>query len=227
MIDADTEYNVIGQEREPVPRARYALPSPSIQNRTLEQQCNPWQGQAQGQSPGAQQMNMGYQQQAMFPQTSYSQTYQQTFPQLWPQNVAPFTMPAPTPQQQAMPMSMPIPSSIASKPAYQKPIRKSYTERSGTQAKPKSATKERSKARQDDFIHIVDDYPEIVKKSMKKAATTTKVSSSSSSSSSSTSTDSTEEVSRKTKPQTATHFAQPQPFQFPQNPYLTSRDGRR
>lgn len=219
MIKADTEWNAIGCEREQVQRARQALPSPSMQSRALEQQYNPWQGQVQGQMPGAQQMNMGYQQQALYPQT-YSQTYQQTFQQPWPHNVTPFTTPAPMPQQHTTHTAIPVPWSISSVPAYQKPPRKAFTERSESQAKPKPVPKERPRVRRDDFIHCVDDYPDIIKDSMQKAAT--KASSSSSSSSSSTSTESAEEVPRKTIPQAATRFAQPQPFHFPQNPYLTA-----
>jgi hypothetical protein len=220
MIEADTEWDAIGHEREHVQRARQTLPSPSIESRTLEQQYNLWQGQFQSQMCGAQQKNLGYQQQAMYPQTSYSQTYQQTFPQPWPHNMAPLTMATPIPQQQAPHLPMPVPSSIASMPAYQRPHRKVYTERSESQAKPK-ATKGKPEVKRGKFIQITEEYPDIIKDSIKKAAPT-EISSFSSSSSSSTSTDSTEEVPRKTKPQSATHFAQPQPFQFPQNSYLTS-----
>jgi hypothetical protein len=212
IFEADTEYNAIGQESNPGQRSRPALPSSSsVQSPGGEQQYNPWQGQL----PGAQQLKLAYRQPAMYPQT-----YQQPFQQSWPQHVTSFTMPAPMPQQQTVYVPVPVPSAVSSMPAYRKPLRKAYTERSDSQADRK-ASKEGSRARRTDYIHIVDDYPPIVKERMKKAAPTQV--SSSSPSSSSTSTSSAEDVPRASIPRTARHFTEAQALQFPQHPHLTTR----
>jgi hypothetical protein len=178
---------------------------------------NPWMGW-QGQMPGVQQ----YAQPAIYP-AMYPQTYQQAYvPQ-----VAPVVMQQPVFQQQAMPLpvvqqqAMPMPSSVSSPPPHRKPARKARSEQPEPLSKPKRVAKEGPKVRKTDYIHIVDDYPPIVKEAIKKAAWPPKPASTSSTSS--TSTEPAEEVPRTTIPQAAPRFTEPPAFQFPQFPDLTSR----
>jgi len=214
MIEADTEWQGIGREEEEMRKSRPALPSSqSMQGPGLEQQYDPWQGQMSG----AQQMYPAYQQSTMYPQ-AYQHTYQQTFQQPWHQNA---TMPAPMHQQTVhIPIHIP-PSSAYSTPVYPKVPRRAYTERSESQASRKVVPKERSRVRRDDFLHIVDDYPPIIKKSLKKTTATQE--SSSSSSSSSSSTDSAEEIPRGKIPRAAPRFTKPEPSQFAPRPHMTAQ----
>lgn len=179
MIEADTEWQGIGREQEEMRRPRPTLPSSqAMQDPVSEQQYDPWQGQMSG----AQQMYPAYQQSAMYPQ-AYANTYQQSFQQPWHHNAA---MPAPVHQQTILiPIHIP-PSSAYSTPVYPKVPRRAYTERSESQASRKAPLKERSRVRRNDFLHIVDDYPPIIKNSSKKTAAAHVSSSSSSSSSTST-----------------------------------------
>ncbi|QRD04003.1 hypothetical protein JI435_442740 [Parastagonospora nodorum SN15] len=208
MIEADTEWHGIGREREHVQVRRPALPSSqSMQDPGSEQQYEPWQGKISG----APQMYPAYHQ-------AYPHTYQQTFQPPWHQNA---TMPAPVHQQTIhIPIHMP-PTSAYSSPLYPKVPRRAYTERSESQASPKTAPKKRSRVHRDDFLHIVDDYPPIIKNSLKNTATTQI--SSSSSSSSSTSTGSVEEIPREKIPRAAPRFTKPEPCRFAPHPHMTTQ----
>ncbi|KAF1917357.1 hypothetical protein BDU57DRAFT_537049 [Ampelomyces quisqualis] len=203
VIEADTEWNGIGRE---VQRARHALPAASPSMMQSADVYNPWLGW-QGQMPGVQQ----FAQPATYP-AMYPQAYQQYVPR-----AAPIAMQPPIVQQQAMP----TPSSLSSMPSYQKHPRRAHTERSEAPSKSKHAPKEGPRVRKTDYIHIVDDYPPIVKEAIKKAAPPRH--STSASSTSSTSTEPAEEVPRKTIPQVTPRFAEPPPFPFPQYPHLAPR----
>jgi hypothetical protein len=210
MIDADTEWHGIGREQEHVQVQRPTLPSSQSMQ---DQQYDPWQGQISG----APQMYPAYQQSMMYPQ-AYPHTYRQTFQQPWHPNA---TMPDPAHQQTIhIPIHIP-PTSAYSTPVYPKVPRRAYTERSKSQTSPKAAPKERSRVHRDDFLHIVDDYPPIIKNSLKKTATTQI--SSSSSSSSSTSTDSAEEIPRGKIPRAAPRFTKPEPSRFAPHPHMTTQ----
>ncbi|KAF2821310.1 hypothetical protein CC86DRAFT_411008 [Ophiobolus disseminans] len=226
MIEAGTEWSDEGM----VQRPRQVLPaSPMIRGGGMEEQYNPWQDW-QGQNGGAQQMGIGYPQggaQQMgiaYPQAPvfphvHAQMHPQMCQQPFPQ-AQQFMMPVPVPQQQDPCVAMPIPASVSSMPTYHKP-HKAYTalfeqSQRAAQPKPKAKAKRVHKVQETDFIHFVDDYPPIIKESLKKKAAQQPTSGTSSSSS--TSTEPAEEVPRTSIPQGTPRFAEPAAFQFPQYP---------
>jgi hypothetical protein len=220
MIEADTEYDGIGQEQERMRRPMRALPmSSSMQSQGAGQKYDPWQAQMQG----GQQMGMAYNQPAMYPQ-AYTHMFMPTFPQPYAQG-GPQSMPYAMPQQQTAHRPMPTLSSISSVPVYKKTPRKARTERLEPQTKSRHLSREVPRVHRTDYIHIVsdpDDLPPIVGEAMEKAKK--EAPTPSSSSGSSTSAESAEEeVPRTSIPQAPTRFTEPQPFQFPQNPDLTTQ----
>jgi hypothetical protein len=172
-------------------RTRQTLPAIGME------QYGPWQWGWQGQMPGVQQ----FAQPAMHP--AYAQMYPQGFPQV-------YAMPPPVPQKQAMP----------SKQTYQKSSRKANVERPEKKAATNHVPKDSSRVRKTDYIHIVDDYPPIVKEAMKKAAAPA--------SPSSTSTEQVEEVPRTSIPQATPRFTGPSFFPFLSDPVsdTTASHGR-
>jgi hypothetical protein len=216
IIEADTEWEGIGQEQEQMRRQMRALPmAPSM---STTQQYDPWQGQMQG----GQQMGLAYRQPAMSPQ-AYPQIYMATFPQPHAQGgpqALPFTMP----RQQRVHRAMPTTSSVSSAPAHKKAPRKARTERSESQTSSRRVSRHGPRVRTLNFIHIVptsDDFPPIVKEGIEKTKRTAP-SDSSSSSDSNTSTE-VEEVPRPSIPQATPRFTEPQQFPAPQYPYLTNQ----
>jgi hypothetical protein len=143
------------------------------------EQYAPLQWGWQGQMPGVQQ----FAQPAMHPH-AYEQMFAQGFPQVY----------VPVLQKQAVP----------SKQTYQKSSRKA-----DKKATTNDVPKESSRVRKTDYIHIVDDYPPIVKEAMKKAAPP---------SPSSTSTEQVEEVPRTSIPQATPRFTGTSFFPFLSDP---------
>jgi hypothetical protein len=193
MIETDMEWNMFGQGKMPGPRQ--PLPAAS-QSHGGQEQYNSWQGwQAQD---ARQQMYPQYLQ--VLPQT--------TCPQPYPQDsrlTSPFMMPAPKP----------VRSSVSSTPAYHKPLHRTPSKRPEPQPKP--ARNNEHRVHRKDFIHIVDEYPPLVKEVIEKAAPPPP--SSPVPSSSSTSTESAEEVVGASVPKTPPRFVRPT-FQYPQYPQL-------
>jgi hypothetical protein len=199
MIEADAEWNGNGQGHQ-MQRPRQTLPmSPAMQTPGVGE-YGPWpsQWQWQGQMPGAQQ----FAQPAMHPQA---------FPQMYPQA---FQQAYGMPQKQAMPDS----SYTSSVPPYQKSSRKVQAQRSDKEATTsKQVPKDSSRVRKTDYIHIVDDYPPIVKEAIKKAAPKPPPSPTSLTGSSA-STEPAEEVPRTSIPQATPRFGGPPLFPFLSNP---------
>jgi hypothetical protein len=206
VLGADTEWNVIG--REQIQRLGYSLPtSPSVQRRGEEEQYGPWQGWRAQANSGQQMYPQAYPQLPhVFPQTALQHPYTQDG-----RLTSPFTMLA----------ARPVLSSMPRAPNYQKPPRKAYTVRSQLQVKSQPARKDNLRTRKTDYIHIVDDYPPIVKEAIMKAASQPPTSSSSSGST--ISTEPAEEVHRKTIPQATPQFADTLPLQFPQSSQPTNQ----
>jgi hypothetical protein len=182
-----------------------AAPAPVVQRPMLEEQYTPWQGWQGPANSGQQHMGIAYPQPAMYPQ-AYPQMYPQPFQQPYTQP-APLMMPAP----QHPPRH--IPDSVSSNPTYAKP-RKAHTapsERSQPRAAP-AKQKRVNRVRETDYIHLVAEYPPIVKESIraKKAAAPRAPPSPSSSDS----TEPAEEVPRASIPQGTPRAA----FQYPQYP---------
>jgi hypothetical protein len=223
MIEVDTEWMGIGQEEESMRRPTRALPSPSMQNHGAAEQYYTWQSQM----PGGVQMSLAHAQPAMYTQ-AYSQMYIPTFPQPYAQG-GPQALPYPVPQQQTAYMAIPTLSSVSSMPPYQKHPRKACAERPEPQTKSRHATRDGSRVRRTDYIHIVTDHndlPPIVKEAIEKEAVDKgkrEALSASSLSGSSMSTEPAEEVPRTSIPQATPRFAEPQPYQFSQTPHPTTR----
>lgn len=211
VFEADTEWNAIGPKdgvlRGGRQSPRPALPpAPTVQSPGVTEHYNPWQTS----SP---QMNA---QPAINPQ-AYTQMPQQPYPRGAPQ-FEPHPMLAPLPSYQARPVS----SSAGSVPTYHKPSRQSRTERPKTSPRSRSrqVLRDGTRVRTTDFIHIVDDYPPIVKEAIRKAAEKQEpvLSSALSSTDSSTSTEPIEEVPRASIPRATPRFANPSPFPFTRFP---------
>jgi hypothetical protein len=216
MIEANTEWEGIGQEQEHIRRQMRALPMAS--SMSAAQQYDPWQGSAQD----GQQMGMAYSQPAIYPQ-AYPQMGMPTFPQPYAQG-GPHAWPFTTPRQQAAHRAMHTTPSVSSVLAHKEVPRKARTEQPESQTRPRHISRDGPRVRTMNFIHIVggpDDLPPIVKEAVEKAKGTAP-SDSSSSSDSSTSTE-VEEVPRTSIPQAASRFTEPQPFQVPQYPDLTTQ----
>lgn len=218
-IEADTEWNMIGAREgrlrageERLQRPRPALPAaPAVQSPGVNEHYNPWQ------AANSQQ----YAQPAM-----YQQVYFQVPQQPYTQGVPPlesYPMPAPLPSYQAQLAS----SSATSMPPFQKPPRKSRIERlePSSRSRSRQVWKDGNRVRTTDFIHIVDDYPPIVKEAIRKAAQNKEpvLSSAMSSTDSSTSTEPVEQVPRVSIPRAVPRFAEPSPFPLPQYPDPTAR----
>jgi hypothetical protein len=218
VIEADTEWVGIGQEQESMRRPMRALPSPSMQNPGAAEQYYPWQSQMLG----GQQTDMAHAHPAMYPQ-AYPQMCMPTFPQPYAQG-GPQALPYTMPQQQTAHMAIPTLSSVSSMPPDQKSHRKARTEPSESHTKSRHATREGSRVRRTDYIHIVtdqDDLPPIVKEAIEKGKR--EALSASSSSGSSMSSEPAEEVPRTSIPQATPRFTKPQPYPFPQTPHLAAR----
>ena len=145
--------------------------------------------------------------------------------------MAPLTMPGPTPQQ-------PFPQMVAKIPQaahYQTPYQAhdgsrhrqayvetgSHTPKTGRSKSPTVKPKYPKKARpvgKVDYIYICDEYPPIIQEALKKAAPPP-----SSSSCSSETSGTTEEVLRANIPRATAGFTTVPPFQFPQYPQVATR----
>jgi hypothetical protein len=211
MIEADTEWEGIGQEQEQMRRQMRALPMAS--SMSMAQQYDPWRG--------GRQMGMAYSQPGMYPQAC-PQMGMPSFPQPYAQG-GPQALPFVTPRQQTAHRAMHTTSSVSSVLAHKKAPRQARTEQPESQTRSRHVSRDGPRVRTMNFIHIVggpDDLPPIVKEAVEKAKATAP--SDSSSSSDSTSTE-VEEVPRTWIPQAAPRFTEPQPFQVPQYPDLTTQ----
>ncbi|KAH7067801.1 hypothetical protein FB567DRAFT_615880 [Paraphoma chrysanthemicola] len=207
-----------GREEIGMQKTRRALPTTGYsQGRDGQEQYNPWHGY-QGNGQAVPQMGAAYPPPTGYP-SPYPQTYQQAYPQA-AQVTSPFVMPAVhqrQPQQApALATEYPAAESVSSRP-YAKHTRKTSTARS-MQSQPVSTAKPRPTRRREtrehkvDYIHIVDKYPSIVQKSLKREHSISPLPSASSSSSS----DSAEEVPRTSIPEAKPRLEMP--FQAPQFP---------
>ncbi|KAF1847464.1 uncharacterized protein K460DRAFT_58686 [Cucurbitaria berberidis CBS 394.84] len=188
-----------------VTRARPMLPmSEPVQNQWQEQQFYPpfgWHGQ----TPGGFQM--------AYPQPML---HQQVRGQ-------PFAMPVAVPQQPFSPKPTAMPESTQFQRQYQQPctetcsdtVKDSHSEK--PPARPKPPPRYRCSVNEVDYIHICDEYPQIVLEALNKAEAPP--SSSSSSATSST----TQEVPRPSIPRAAPRAADNAVFEFPQYPHLATR----
>ncbi|KAH7065955.1 hypothetical protein BKA63DRAFT_168021 [Paraphoma chrysanthemicola] len=199
-----------GREEIGMQMTQRALPAAGYpQGRDGQEQYDPWNGY-QGHGQVAPQMGASYPSPIGYP-APFPQTYQQPYQKAYPQ--------VPQQPQQTPPLVTPYPAaeSVSSTRPYAKHTRKTSTARS-MQSQPVSAAKSRptqsrkTREQKVDYIDIVEDYPPIVKDSLKKKRPVSPLSSSSSSSSS----ESAEEVPRKSIPQAKPRFEMP--FQSPQYP---------
>jgi hypothetical protein len=220
MIEVDTEWNAIGSEggqlrgggREGLQRVRPALPAAStVQDPGVTEHYNPWQPLSPRQ----------YTQTVMYPHT-YPQMPGQPYTKGAPP-LESYAMPAPLPSYQAQP----VPSLASSMPAYQKSARNARTQRPEVKSRSRlrQVPKDGTRVRTTDYIHIVDDYPPIVKEAIRKAAQNQEpvLSSAMSSTESSTSTEPVEEVPRVSLPRAVPRFADSSPFPSPQHPHLATQ----
>jgi hypothetical protein len=204
MIETDTEWDAFRPEMMKRPRQPLPAVSQVMQSPRGQEQYNPWQAW-QVQNVGQQMYPQVFQQYPQypqaFPQNTHSQPYQQDA-----RLTSPFMMPAPKT----------VGSSASSAPAYYKPPRKAASERPEPPRKP--AQEKEHRVHREDFIHIVDEYPPLVKEAITKAAPPPP--SSPTQSDSSTSTESAEEVVRSSIPQAPPRFVNPT-FPYPQYAPLT------
>ncbi|OAK97235.1 hypothetical protein IQ06DRAFT_42083 [Phaeosphaeriaceae sp. SRC1lsM3a] len=190
---------------------RQALPAaPAMQSTGITEHYNAWQWSSPRQ----------YTKAATYPQP-YPQAFQLPHMKGGPQMES-YAPPAPSPLHPAIP----VPSSALSMPPYQKPPRKAPMERSEakSRSKPRQAPNDSNRVRTTNYIHIVDEYPPLVKEAIRKAAMPPAPAPSMLSSSiSNASTESIEELPRVSIPQAIPRPTDASPFAFPQYPHLATR----